>query len=394
MKRPVYLDSHATTPCDPRVLRAMEPYFTTVFGNPSSRSHSYGMEAEDAVLGAREAIGSLIHCRPKEVIFTSGATEANNLALFGAYHAGRDKGNHVVTCVTEHKAVLDPCERLEKQGARVTRLPVSPTGMIDLDALEAALTDDTILVSLMAANNEIGVLHPMQAIGSLTRARGILFHTDATQAVGKIPVDVEEAGIDLLSMSGHKMYGPKGVGALYVRRRSPRVRLEPMIWGGGQERGFRSGTLNVTGIVGLGEACRIAALEMKAEGERLAVLRDRLADRIFSELDEVVRNGDREHSLPHNLNVSFRYVDGESLLMDMEHVAVSPGSACSSGAHEPSFVLKALGLDDDLARSSIRFGLGRFTTDEEIAFAADRVIETVKRLRRFSPLYPGREAIQ
>jgi len=387
MKLPVYLDHNATTPCDPRVVEAMVPWFSTRFGNPASRSHSFGWEAEEGVNLGREEVASLIGCRPKEIFFTSGATESDNLAIKGVVEACGVERPHIISCVTEHKAVLDPLAWLGEQGVDVTLLPVDHEGHVDLDQLKGAIGGNTVLVSLMAANNETGVLHPLAGIGKVTREAGILFHTDAAQAVGKIPIDVEEMNVDLLSLSAHKIYGPKGVGALYVRRRNPRVRIARQSHGGGHERGLRSGTVNVPGVVGFGAACRLAGEAMGKEAPRLAALRGRLEERITSRLDGVHRNGDPVNCLPGTLNLSFEYVDGETLLMAMEDVAVSPGSACSSGAHESSYVLEALGIGRELARSSLRFGLGRFTTEEEIDFAAERVIEAVTRLRRFSPLY-------
>lgn len=387
MKKPIYLDNHATTPVDPRVLEAMLPYFTEKFGNAASRNHSYGWEAEQAVERARQQIAELIGASPKEIIFTSGATESDNLAIKGVAEMYAERGDHIITVVTEHKAVLDTCKHLEKQGRRVTYLPVDREGLIDLDELRRAITDRTVLISVMWANNEIGVLQPIREIGRIARERGVLFHTDATQAVGKVPVNVEQDNVDLMSLSAHKMYGPKGVGALYVRRKNPRVQLAAQMDGGGHERGMRSGTLNVPGIVGFGEACAICHREMAEEARRLQELRDRLKDRLLAELDEVYVNGSLEHRLPNNLNMSFAYVEGESLMMAMKDVAVSSGSACTSATLEPSYVLKALGVGDDLAHTSIRFGLGRFNTPEEIEYVADRVIEAVRRLRELSPLY-------
>src|SRR6059058_1672679 len=387
VKLPIYLDNHATTPLDPRVLEAMMPYLTNKFGNAASRNHSFGWEAEQAVETAREQVAKLIGATAKEIIFTSGATESDNLAIKGVAEMYREKGNHIITAATEHKAVLDTCKRLEKYGYKVTYLPVQRDGLVNLDELKAAMTDKTILVSIMYANNEIGVLQPVQEIGKLCRERGIIFHTDATQAVGKVPVDVNSQNIDLLSISAHKMYGPKGVGALYVRRKNPRVQVSAIIDGGGHERGMRSGTLNVPGIVGLGKACAIALEEMPRESCQLAGLRNRLKDRIMSRLDECYINGSMEHRLPGNLNVSFGHVEGESLLMGINDVAVSSGSACTSAMVEPSYVLKALGTGDDLAHSSIRFGIGRFNTDAEVDYVADRVVETVQRLREISPSY-------
>ena len=387
IKLPIYMDNHATTPLDPRVLEEMLPYFMEKYGNAASRNHSFGWAAEEGVETARERIAKLIGATPKEIIFTSGATESDNLAIKGIAEMYREKGNHIITAVTEHKAVLDTCKRLEKYGYRVTYLPVQKDGLIDLDELKRAINEKTILVTIMAANNEIGVLQPVAEIGKLCYEKGIIFHTDATQAVGKITVDVNKQNIDLASISAHKMYGPKGVGALYVRRKNPRVQVSPIIDGGGHERGMRSGTLNVPGIVGLGKACAIAQEEMLQESCRLAGLRNRLRDRIMGKLDEVYINGSTEHRLPGNVNLSFAYVEGESLLMGINDIAVSSGSACTSATLEPSYVLKALGTGDDLAHSSIRFGVGRFNTEAEVDYVADRVIETVERLRELSPLY-------
>jgi cysteine desulfurase len=384
---PIYMDNHATSPLDPRVLEAMLPYFTNKFGNAASRNHSFGWEAEQAVETAREQIAKLIGATAKEIIFTSGATESNNLAIKGIAEMYRERGNHIITQVTEHKAVLDTCKRLEKYGYRVTYLPVKADGLIDLEDLKRAIDDKTILVSIMAANNEIGVLQPIREIGKLCHEKGVIFHTDAVQAVGKVPVNVIADNIDVLSLSGHKIYGPKGVGALYVRRRNPRVQIAAQIDGGGHERGMRSGTLNVTGIVGLGKACEIAREEMDTEAAYLRGLRDRLKAKLESELDYVHVNGSWEHRLPGNLNMSFVYVEGESLLMGINDVAVSSGSACTSATLEPSYVLKALGLGDDVAHSSIRFGLGRFNTQAEVDYVADKVIDIVKKLRQLSPLY-------
>ena len=384
---PIYMDNHATTPVDPRVLEEMLPYFTGKFGNAASRNHSFGWAGEEAVETARERIAKLIGATTKEIVFTSGATESDNLAIKGVAEMYREKGNHIITAVTEHKAVLDTCKRLEKYGYRVTYLPVQKDGLVDLDDLKRAIDDKTILVTIMAANNEIGVLQPIAEIGKLCHEKGVIFHTDATQAVGKVPIDVVKQNLDLVSISAHKMYGPKGVGALYVRRKGPRVQLSPIIDGGGHERGMRSGTLNVPGIAGLGKACAICDEEMPQESRRLAGLRDSLRDKIMKGLDEVYINGTMEHRLPQNLNISFAYVEGESLLMGINDIAVSSGSACTSATLEPSYVLKALGTGDDLAHSSIRFGLGRFNTDAEVDYVADRVIETVSRLRELSPLY-------
>ena len=387
VKLPVYMDNHATTPVDPRVLEAMLPYFTNQFGNAASRNHSFGWQAEQGVDTAREQVAALINATPKEIIFTSGATESDNLAIKGVAEMYREKGNHIITAVTEHKAVLDTCKRLEKHGCQVTYLPVSKEGFIDLDELRAAITDKTVLITIMYANNEIGVLQPIEEIGKIAKEKKVLFHTDAVQAVGKVPFDVQKMNVDLASISAHKMYGPKGVGALYVRRRNPRVQLSAIIDGGGHERGMRSGTLNVPGIVGFGAACEVAQKGMPAEMERLRGLRDRLHQGITSRLDEIYPNGSMEHRLPHNLNVSFAYVEGESLLMGINDIAVSSGSACTSATLEPSYVLKALGVGEDLAHTSIRFGLGRFNTEEEVDYVVDRLVETVSRLRELSPLY-------
>jgi cysteine desulfurase len=384
---PIYMDNHATSPMDPRVLEAMLPFFTAKFGNAASRNHSFGWEAEQAVETAREQIAKLIGATAKEIIFTSGATESNNLAIKGIAEMYRERGNHIITQVTEHKAVLDTCKRLEKYGYRVTYLPVKADGLIDLEDLKRAIDDKTILVSIMAANNEIGVLQPIREIGKICHEKNVIFHTDAVQAVGKIPVNVIADNIDVLSLTAHKIYGPKGVGALYVRRRNPRVQIAAQIDGGGHERGMRSGTLNVPGIVGLGKACEIANAEMENEAAYLRGLRDRLNDRLQSELDYIHVNGSMEHRLPGNLNVSFVYVEGESLLMGINDVAVSSGSACTSATLEPSYVLKALGLGDDVAHSSIRFGLGRFNTKAEVDYVAAKVIDIVKKLRELSPLY-------
>jgi cysteine desulfurase len=387
VKLPIYMDNHATTQVDPRVLEAMLPYFKGTFGNPASRNHSFGWAAEEAVETAREQIAKLIGATSKEIIFTSGATESDNLAIKGVAEMYREKGNHIITAVTEHKAVLDTCKRLEKYGYRVTYLPVQKDGLIDLDDLKRAMDDKTILVTIMAANNEIGVLQPIEEIGKLCRERGVLFHTDAVQAIGKVPIDVNKQNIDLASITGHKIYGPKGVGALYVRRRNPRVQISAQVDGGGHERGMRSGTLNVPGIVGLGAACAIAQQDMAKEACHLAGLRNRLRDRLMSKLDETYINGSMEHRLPGNLNISFAYVEGESLLMGINDIAVSSGSACTSATLEPSYVLKALGTGDDLAHSSLRFGIGRFNTEAEVDYVADRVIEAVEHLRELSPLY-------
>jgi cysteine desulfurase len=387
VKLPIYMDNHATTPVDPRVLEAMLPYFTQQFGNAASRNHVFGWTAEEAVENARAQIARLINASPKEIVFTSGATESDNLALKGVAEMYREKGNHIITQVTEHKAVLDTCKRLEKYGYQVTYLPVDREGRVDPDDVRRAITPKTILISIMYANNEIGVIQPIEEIGRIAKEHGVLFHVDGVQAVGKIPVDVQKDGIDLLSISAHKIYGPKGVGALYVRRKNPRVQLAAVIDGGGHERGMRSGTLNVPGIVGLGKACEICQQEMLTESERLRALRDRLKDGILSRLDEVYINGSMKYRLPNNLNLSFAYVEGESLLMGINDVAVSSGSACTSATLEPSYVLKALGVGEDLAHTSIRFGLGRFNTEEEVDYVIERVVETVNRLRELSPLY-------
>ncbi|MFB3916479.1 MAG: IscS subfamily cysteine desulfurase [Terriglobales bacterium] len=387
VKLPIYMDNHATTPVDPRVMEEMLPYFTEKFGNAASRNHSFGWEAEQAVDHARARIARLIGAKPNEIIFTSGATESDNLAIKGVAEMYREKGDHVITCVTEHKAVLDSCKRLAKHGLRVTFLPVQKDGRIDLDQLKNAMDDKTILVTIMSANNEIGVLQPIEEIGKLCHERGVLFHCDATQSLGKVPIDVEKQNIDLMSISAHKMYGPKGIGALYVRRRNPRVQLVPLIDGGGHERGMRSGTLAVQQIVGLGKACEVAMQDMPVESCRLAGLRDRLRAKIEAGLDEVYINGSMEHRLPGNLNMSFAYVEGESLLMGLKDIAVSSGSACTSATLQPSYVLKALGTGDELAHSSIRFGLGRFNTEAEVDYVAERVTEVVQRLRELSPLY-------
>ncbi len=387
IKLPIYMDNHATTPVDPRVVQAMLPYFGEKFGNAASRNHSFGWAAEEAVENARGQIARLINATPKEVIFTSGATESDNLAIKGAAEMYREKGNHIITQVTEHKAVLDTCKRLEKYGFEVTYLPVEKDGRINLDDLRRAITPKTILITMMYANNEIGVLQPVEEIGKIAKEKGVFFHVDGVQAVGKVPVDMQKDNIDLLSISAHKFYGPKGVGALYVRRRNPRVQLSAIIDGGGHERGMRSGTLNVPGIVGFGKAAELASNEMAAQSERLRRLRDRLKDGLFSQLDEVYINGSVIHRLPHNLNVSFAFVEGESLLMGINDIAVSSGSACTSATLEPSYVLKALGVGEDLAHTSIRFGLGRFNTEEEVDYVASRVVETVNRLRELSPLY-------
>ncbi len=385
-RAPIYLDYQATTPCDRRVVEAMLPYFTERFGNPHSRNHDYGWAAEEAVETARAQVAHIIGANEKEIIFTSGATESNNLAIKGVARFNKDRKNHIITCVTEHKCVLDSCRHLELDGFHVTYLPVQANGLVDLAELRETITDKTVLVSIMAVNNEIGVIQPLKAIGEICRERKVYFHTDAAQAVGKVPLDIEEMKIDLMSISGHKLYGPKGIGALYVRRR-PRVRLEAMISGGGQERGMRSGTLPTPLCVGLGEACRIAEAEMGAEAERLHALSDRFYDAIMAELPEVYLNGDREHRIPGNLNLSFAYVEGEGLMMGIKDLAVSSGSACTSASLEPSYVLRALGVDEELAHTSLRIGIGRFTTEEEVDFAVDRIVGEVKRLRGMSPLW-------
>ncbi len=387
MKLPIYMDNHATTPMDPRVFEAMKPFYLETFGNAASRNHSFGWEAEEGVERARKQIAELIGATPKEIVFTSGATESNNLALKGIAEMYAERGNHIITQATEHKAVLDTCKRLEKEGVRVTYLPVQANGLIDLDQLRNAITDKTILISIMYANNEIGVVQPMAEIGKIAKEKGVLFHSDAVQAVGKIPVNVMAEGIDVLSLTGHKIYGPKGCGALYVRRRSPRVQITAQMDGGGHERGMRSGTLNVPGIVGLGMACEIAREEMPEESRRLSFLRDKLKNRLMRDLDEVYVNGTMEHHLPNNLNISFAYVEGESLLMGINDIAVSSGSACTSATLEPSYVLKALGAGDDIAHSSIRFGLGRFNTEGEVDYVGDKVVDVVQKLRELSPLY-------
>jgi cysteine desulfurase len=393
MKLPIYMDNHATTEVDPRVVETMLPYFTEKFGNASSRNHVFGWDSEAAVDHAREQVASLIHAAsPREVVFTSGATESDNIAIKGIAEAYAEKGTHIITCAIEHKAGLDSCKSLERKGYRVTYLPVRANGLIDLDKLRDALTDKTILISIMAANNEIGTIEPVREIGQIAKENGVLFHTDATQAVGKIPLNVEEMGIDLLSLTAHKIYGPKGVGALYVRSSKPRIKLSPLIEGGGQERGIRSGTLNVPGIVGLGKACEIAQKDMMADGERLTGLGQRLKVQIVGQLDEVSVNGDPLQRLPGNLHLSFAYIDGESLLMALKDIAVSTGSACTSASLEPSHVLRAIGLEEHLAHSSIRFGLGRFNTEEEVDYTARRVIEEVRRLRGLSLILRAKKA--
>ncbi|MES2701114.1 MAG: IscS subfamily cysteine desulfurase [Bacteroidota bacterium] len=387
LKLPIYLDNNATTPMDPRVLEAMIPFFTENFGNAASRNHSFGWVAEEAVDYAREQVAKLIGADPKEIIFTSGATEADNLAIKGVYEMYASKGNHIITCTTEHKAVLDACKHLEKQGAQVTYLAVKEDGLVDLGELEKAITDKTILISIMYGNNETGVVQPIREISEVARKHGVLFFTDGTQAVGKIPVDVNKDGIDLMAFSAHKMYGPKGVGALYVRRKNPRVKVTSQMDGGGHERGMRSGTLNVPAIVGFGKACEIGMNEMEAESARLSKMRDRLESALM-QMEEAYVNGNREHRLPHVANISFKYVEGEGLMMGFnKNIALSSGSACTSASLEPSYVLKALGLGDDLAHSSLRFGLGRYTTDEQIDYTIKAVSDTVTKLREMSPLW-------
>jgi len=386
MNLPIYLDNNATTPMDPRVLEAMLPYFNEKFGNAASRNHPFGWVAEEAVDYAREQVAKLIGASDKEIIFTSGATESDNLAIKGVFEMYKEKGNHIITAVTEHKAVLDACKHVEKMGGRVTYLPVKEDGLIDLALLEQSMTSDTILVSIMYLNNDIGVIQPIKEIAAIAHKHGALFMTDAVQAVGKIPVDVIADGIDLLALSAHKIYGPKGVGALYVRRKGPRVKVTAQMDGGGHERGMRSGTLNVPGIVGLGKACELCGLEMESEAKRLSALRDKLQSSLL-ELEESYVNGNVDHRLPHVANISFKYVEGEGLMMAMKDLAVSSGSACTSASLEPSYVLKSLGLSDDLAHSSIRFGLGRFTTDEEVNYAIEVTKKSVNHLRELSPLW-------
>ncbi len=389
LKLPIFMDSQSTTPVDPRVLEAMIPYFTEKFGHPASRNHPFGWEAEGGVDKAREQIAKLVGARdPKEIVFTSGGTEAINLALKGVAEMYREKGNHIVTTTIEQRATLDVCKRLERQGFEVTYVPVGRDGLVDVEAVRAALTDKTILISIMFANNEIGTIQPVAELGKLAKERGVIFHTDATQAVGKIPVDVEAMGIDLLSATAHMIYGPKGVGALYVRRKGPRVRLAPMVDGGGHERGMRSGTVPVPLVVGFGKAAELCREIMGEESKRLAALRDRLQEQILSKVDEAYLNGHPERRLPHNLNISFAYVEGESVLMGLNReAALASGSACTSATLEPSYVISALGVDSELAHSSIRFGLHRFSTEEEVDFVARKTVEVVQRLREMSPLY-------
>jgi cysteine desulfurase len=384
---PIYLDYAATCPVDPRVVQVMLPYFTESFGNAASRTHAFGWTAEEAVERARDEIANTIEADGKEIVWTSGATEANNLAIKGVAEYNAEQGNHIITLVTEHKAVLDTCKYLERHGCTVTYLPVDANGLVTVEQIEAAITDKTVLVSVMFANNETGVIQPVAAIGALCRRKKVLFHTDATQAFGKVPIDVEAMSIDLMSLSAHKIYGPKGIGALYVRRRKPRVRLAPQIHGGGHERGNRSGTLNVPGIVGFGEAARLAREDMPEESKRIAGLRDYMRDRIMKEIEHTHLNGSREHMLPGHLNISFSYIEGESLLMALKDVALSSGSACTSASLEPSYVLRAMGLDDELAHSSLRMTIGRFTTKEQLDFVVDLLRRHVARLREMSPLW-------
>ncbi len=387
LKLPIYLDNNATTPMDPRVLEAMTPYFLEDYGNAASRNHPFGWKAEEAVDYAREQVAKLIGADPKEIIFTSGATEGDNLGIKGVFEMYAQKGNHIITATTEHKAVLDTCKHIEKLGGEVTYLQVKPDGLIDLAELEAAIKPTTILISIMYANNEIGVINPVQEIGTIAKKHGVLFFTDAVQAVGKIPVNVIKDGIDIMAFTAHKMYGPKGVGALYVRRKNPRVKVTAQMDGGGHERGMRSGTLNVPGIVGMGKACEICMQDMEADTKRISKMRDKLENALLL-LEEAYVNGSREHRLPHVTNISFKHVEGEGLLMGFnKNIALSSGSACTSASLEPSYVLKALGLGDDLAHSSLRFGLGRFTTDEQIDYTVKAISDTVIKLREMSPLW-------
>jgi len=386
MKLPIYLDNNSTTQVDPRVFEVMIPFFLNDFGNAASKSHPFGWKAEEAVDYAREQIAALIGANEKEIIFTSGATESNNLAIKGVFEMYEAKGNHFITVTTEHKAVLDACKHLEKLGAEITYLPVGSDGLLRVEQVAEAIKPNTVLVSVMYGNNELGVIQPIREIGKLCKEKGVLFHTDATQAVGKIPVDVLADNIDLMSFTAHKMYGPKGIGALYVRRKNPRVKVTAQMDGGGHERGMRSGTLNVPGIVGLGKACELARLEMDAEAIRLCALRDKLENALLN-LEESYVNGNVEHRLPHTANISFKYVEGEGLMMGIKDIAVSSGSACTSASLEPSYVLKSLGLDDELAHSSLRFGLGRFTTEEEVDYTINCVTEAVNKLRDMSPLW-------
>lgn len=387
LKLPIYLDNNATTPMDPRVLEAMTPYFLEHFGNAASRNHPFGWEAEEAVDYAREQVAKLVGADPKEIIFTSGATEADNLAIKGVYEMYASKGNHIITATTEHKAVLDTCKHIEKTGGEVTYLQVKRDGLIDLKELEAAIKPTTILIAIMYANNEIGTIQPIREISAIAKKHGVLFFSDAVQAVGKIPVDVNKDGIDLMAFTAHKMYGPKGIGALYVRRKNPRVKVTAQMDGGGHERGMRSGTLNVPGIVGFGKACELCRLEMESDTKRISILRDKLETELMK-LEEAYINGSTEHRLPHVTNISFKHVEGEGLLMGFnKNIALSSGSACTSASLEPSYVLKALGLGDDLAHSSLRFGLGRFTTEEQIDYTVKAISETVLKLREMSPLW-------
>ena len=384
---PIYLDHNATTPCDPRVVEAMIPYFTNQYGNAASRNHPFGWQAEEAVDYAREQVAKLIGADPKEIIFTSGATESDNLAIKGVFDMYASKGNHIITATTEHKAVLDTCKHIEKEGGEVTYLEVNSEGLVDLKELEAAIKPTTILIAIMYANNETGTIQPVREISAIARKHGVLFFTDGTQAVGKIPVSVQGDGIDLMAITAHKMYGPKGIGALYVRRKNPRVKVTAQVDGGGHERGMRSGTLNVPGIVGFGKACELAMLEMEEDAKRLSKLRDKLENALL-QLEEAYVNGSREHRLPHVTNISFKYVEGEGLMMGFnKDIALSSGSACTSASLEPSYVLKALGLGDDLAHSSLRFGLGRFTTEDQIDYTINAVSKTVLKLREMSPLW-------
>ncbi len=387
MKFPIYMDNQATTPMDPRVLEAMLPFFVENFGNAASRSHSFGWTAEEAVENARKEVALVLGANPKEIVFTSGATESTNIAIKGAFEMYADKGNHLITATTEHKATLDCAKYVEKHGGSVTYLEVDKYGQVNPEDVRKAITDKTILISLMHANNEIGTIHPIAEVGKIAKEKGVLFHVDAAQSVGKVPIDVNAMGIDILSLSGHKIYGPKGVGALYVRRTNPRVRLAPVIHGGGHERGFRSGTLNVPGIVGLGKACELARAEFPEGIEKVRRLRDRLQAGLNRELDEIYLNGHSTDRLPNNLNISFAYVEGEALMMGLKEIAVSSGSACTSASLEPSYVLRAIGVGEDLAHTSLRFGLSRFTTEEEVDYTIQRVAAVVKRLRDMSPLY-------
>ncbi len=387
LKLPIYLDNNATTPMDPRVLEAMTPYFLEHYGNAASRNHPFGWEAEEAVDYAREQVAKLVGADPKEIIFTSGATEGDNLAIKGVYEMYASKGNHIITATTEHKAVLDTCKHIEKTGGEVTYLQVKRDGLIDLKELEAAIKPTTILIAIMYANNEIGTIQPIREISAIAKKHGVLFFSDAVQAVGKVPVDVNKDGIDLMAFTAHKMYGPKGIGALYVRRKNPRVKVTAQMDGGGHERGMRSGTLNVPGIVGFGKACELCRLEMEADTKRVSILRDKLETELMK-LEEAYINGSTEHRLPHVTNISFKHVEGEGLLMGFnKNIALSSGSACTSASLEPSYVLKALGLGDDLAHSSLRFGLGRFTTEDQIDYTVKAISETVVRLREMSPLW-------